>query len=136
MATIKPMLIRRSETNRIRTSSGEFLEYISWRENKDLAVGIGVHNSRFPRQGYIISKKVDEAVLLLKGKGAVVVIIGGKELRMDLEKDAVAFIPKNTPFYFDPSPKMEIFSATGPAWYPKQQQGLDYRRKQSGRMII
>lgn len=136
MAMMQPVLIRRSETNRIMTSSGEFLEYVSWRENKDLAVGIGIHNSRFPKQGYITSKKVDEAVLLLKGEGAIVACIDGKDVRMDLEKDAVGFIPRNTPFYFDPNPRMEIFSATGPAWYPKQQPGLDYRRKQSGRMIL
>ena len=128
----KPILIKRNETNRVKTSSGEFLEYISWKENKELAVGIGIHNSRFPKEGYIKSSKSNEAVLLLNGSGDLVT----ENDRFKLEKDAVCFIPKGTSFYFDPKPKIEIFSSTGPAWFPKQQKGLDYRRKTSGRIII
>jgi len=136
MEITKPMLIKREETNKIKTSSGEFLEYISWKQCKELAVGIGIHNKRFPHEGYIKSKKVNEMVLLLKGAGSIVVKEKNKEISLELEKDSIAFIPKNTEFYFDPKPTMEILSSTGPAWFPKQQTGLDYKRKESGRMIL
>jgi hypothetical protein len=132
----KPIIIRREETNRIATSSGEFLEYISWKQCKELGFGIGVHRSRFPKEGYIVSNKVNEIIFLLKGSGNIVVQKKGAEERLRLEKEAIAFIPKKTPFFFEPTPSMEILSATGPAWYPKQQSGLDYRRKESGRMIL
>ena len=132
----KPIMIKRDETNCVKTSSGEFLEYISWKENKDFAVGIGIHNKRFPEQGFLVSKKVDEAIILLKGKGSVIIQEDNKEKRFVLEKDAVIFIPRGTPFSFDPDPSMEIFSVTCPAWHPKQQTGLDYRRKESGRLIL
>src|SRR3989344_7691928 len=136
MELTKPLLIKRTDTNKIKTSSGEFLEYISWKQCKDLAVGIGVHNKRFPNEGYLVSKKVNEIVMLLKGKGSIVVNINNKEERLVLEPEAISFIPKNVPFYFDPDPSMEILSSTGPAWFPKQQSGLDYKRKESGRMIL
>ena len=136
MELTKPLLIKRTDTNKIKTSSGEFLEYISWKQCKDLAVGIGVHNKRFPNEGYLVSKKVNEIVMLLKGKGSIVVNINNKEERLVLEPEAIAFIPKNVPFYFDPDPSMEILSSTGPAWFPKQQSGLDYKRRESGRMIL
>ena len=136
MQITKPLKIKFDETNRVKTSSGEFLELISWKENKDLAVGIGIHKTRFPSQGYICSKKVDEIVLLLDGKGRVVVNLKGKNKAFELEKDAIIFIPKNSPFFFIPTPYIKILTATGPAWYPKQQSGLDYRRKESGRIIL
>lgn len=136
MELTKPMIIKRNETNKIATSSGEFLEYISWKQCKELAVGIGVHNCRFPKQGFLVSNKVNEMIWLLKGAGSIVVKQGTKEQKLLLEKDALVFIPKKIPFYFEPEPSMEILSATGPAWYPKQQKGLDYRRKESGRMIL
>jgi len=132
----KPLKIKKNETNRIKTSSGDFFEYISWKQCKDLAVGIGVHNCRFPQQGYLISKIVNEVIFLLNGSGDIVVKDGNQDKRFSLEKDAIIFIPKKTPFYFDPKPQMEIFSATGPGWFPKQQLGLDYSRKESGRMIL
>ena len=78
MELTKPLLIKRTDTNKIKTSSGEFLEYISWKQCKDLAVGIGVHNKRFPNEGYLVSKKVNEIVMLLKGKGSIVVNINNK----------------------------------------------------------
>lgn len=132
----KPLMIKRNETNRIKTSSGEFLEYISWKQCKELAVGIGIHTSRFPKEGYLMNKKVNEIIFLLKGKGNIVTKNGEQEKRFNLEPDAIVFIPQGTFFYFDPKPEMEIFSATGPGWFPKQQSGLDYRRKESGRMIL
>ncbi len=133
---MEPLLIRRNDTNKVITSSGEFLEFISWKESKDLAVGIGIHNKRFPEEGYLVSKKVDEIIILKKGAGSIVVSIDGKDKHLVLEEDAIAFIPKGTPFYFKPNPSMEIWSATGPAWHPKQQSGLDYKRKETGRMIL
>lgn len=83
-----------------------------------------------------MSKKSNEAVMLLKGAGSIIVKEGEKESAIRLKKGAVAFIPKGTEFCFSPSPSMEILSATGPAWYPKQQAGLDYRRKNGGKMIL
>src|SRR3989338_5365033 len=68
MELTKPLLIKRTDTNKIKTSSGEFLEYISWKKCKDLAIGVGVHNSRFPHEGYLVSKKVNEIVMLLNLK--------------------------------------------------------------------
>src|SRR3989344_9585939 len=132
----KPIMIRRNETNKVKTSSSEFLEYISWKQCKDLAVGIGIHNQRFPKEGFLVSKKVNEIIMLLNGSGSIVVNVNNKEERFVLEYEAIVFVPKNTPFYFDPNPSMEIFSSTGPAWFPKQQSGLDYRRKESGRLIL
>ena len=132
----KPILIKRNETNRVKTSSGEFLEYLSWKQNKELGVGIGIHQSRFPKEGFLINKKSDEVVVLLKGAGEVVIKEEDKEKKFILEKEAVMFIPKKTEFYFNPQPEMEILSTTSPAWKPKQQSGLDYRRKESGRMIL
>ena len=132
----KPIVIRRNETNKVTTSSGEFLEYISWKQCKELAVGIGVHNSRFPKQGFLVNNKVNEMIWLLRGAGSIIVKQGEEEQKLCLEKDTLVFIPKKTLFYFAPEPSMEILSATGPAWYPKQQTGLDYRRKESGRMIL
>ena len=132
----KPLMVKRKETNKVCTSSGEFLEYFSWRECKDLALGIGIHRKRFPATGYLVSKKVDEMVMLLKGKGSVIVKTKEGDQRFVLQKQSVVFIPKNHPFFFDPSPNMEILSATGPAWTPKQQTGLDYKRKDAGRMIL
>lgn len=129
-------MVKRKETNKVITSSGKFLEYFSWRECKDLAIGIGIHNKRFPATGYLMSKKVDEMVMLLKGKGSVVIKTKEGEERFTLQKQAIVFIPKNHAFFFDPSPVMEILSATGPAWHPKQQAGLDYKRKDAGRMIL
>ena len=143
----KPILIKRNETNRVKTSSGEFLEYLSWKQSKYLGVGVGIHKSRFPKEGFLINHKSDEVVVLLKGAGEVIIKeerIGGEcigkklnqENKFTLEKEAVMFIPKKTEFYFNPQPEMEILSATSPAWNPKQQSGLDYRRKESGRMIL
>jgi len=132
----KPMLIKREETNTVKTSSGEFLEYVSWRQCKQLGIGIGIHKKRFPKQGYLQNKKVEEIIMLLNGKGAIIVKEVDKEKRYNLSQHAVMFLPKNTLFCFLPEPEMEILSATGPAWYPKQQTGLDYRRKESGRIIL
>jgi len=132
----KPILIKRSETNRIKTSSGEFLEYLSWKQNKELGVGIGVHKSRFPKVGFLVNKKSDEIVVLLKGAGEIIIKGENSEKKFVLEKEAVMFIPKKTEFYFNPQPEMEILSATSPAWNPKQQSGLDYKRNESGRMIL
>jgi len=132
----KPLLIKRDDANIVKTSSGEFIEFISWKENKDLAVGIGIHKKRFPAEGYLISKKVDEIIILNKGSGSIIVRQKDQDQKFVLEKDAIMFIPKGTAFYFMPTPEMEIISATGPAWYPKQQSGLDYKRKETGRMIL
>ncbi len=74
--------------------------------------------------------------MLLSGKGEIVVKHEDRIERITLKEKAVLFIPKLTEFYFNPQPEMEIFSATGPAWNPRQQKGLDYRRKESGRMIL
>ena len=49
---LKPMLIKRDETNRVKTSSGEFLEYISWKQSKELGIGVGIHKTRFPKVGF------------------------------------------------------------------------------------
>jgi len=132
MEITKPILIKKDETNKVVTSSGEFLEYISWKQCRELGVGIAVHRSRFPASGILISKKVNEIVMLLEGSGSVVV--DGSEFV--LEKEAVMFIPKGSSFYFEPSGEMKILSMTGPAWFPRQQKGLDYRRKESGRLIL
>jgi hypothetical protein len=132
----KPILIKRNETNSVKTSSGEFLEYISWKQCKQLGVGIGIHKKRFPKQGYLQNKKVDEIIMLLSGKGSIIIKDNDKEKKYSLSQYAVMFIPKNCLFCFLPEPEMEILSATGPAWYPKQQSGLDYRRKEKGRIIL
>ncbi|GEM_PF-6703642 len=136
MKLTKPIKIKRDETNKVKTSSGEFLEYISWKECKELAFGIAIHEKRFPSQGYLLSKKVDEVIFLLSGSGRVVVKEENSDRKFSLELHSVMFIPKGTSFYFEPNPKMEIISATSPAWYPKQQKGLDYRRSESGRLIL
>lgn len=132
----KAILIQRNETNRIRTSSGEFLEFLSWKQNKNLGIGIGIHHQRFPKEGFLLSKKVDEAVILLEGKGSIIIHENNHEQRFILGPESVMFIPKNSAFCFSPEPSMEILSVTNPAWYPKQQSGLDYRRKESGRVIL
>ena len=132
MEITKPLLIKKDETNVVKTSSGSFSEYISWKQCKDLGVGIAVHKSRFPLEGFLVSKKVTEIVMLLEGAGSV--FVNGNEFK--LVREAVMFIPKGSEFYFVPSPEMKILSITGPAWYPRQQTGLDYRRKESGRMIL
>jgi len=75
---------------------------------------------------------VNEIVMLLEGSGSVVV----NDKEFVLEKEAIMFIPKGTSFFFEPISFMKILSATGPAWFPRQQDGLDYRRKESGRMIL
>ena len=132
----KPILIKKNQTNIVKTSSGKFKEYVSWKQSKDIGIGIATHKTRFPKDGYLKSLKVDECILLLDGNGRVIVKTNDEEQTFDLEKEAILFIPKNTMFYFEPLPKMKILSATGPAWYPRQQKGLDYRRKESGRMIL
>ena len=136
MEITNPVLIKREETNSVKTSSGEFLEYISWKQCKQLGLGIGIHKKRFPKDGYLQSKKVDEAVMLLNGKGSIIIKSGEREKKFPLCQHAIMFIPKMTLFCFSPEPEMEILSATGPAWFPKQQSGLDYRRKESGRIIL
>ena len=132
----KPLMIKKDEINKVKTSSGEFLEYISWKECKELAVGIGIHNSRFPQEGYLLSKKLNEIIFLLEGAGSIVIKENDQEKHFQLEPDAIVFIPKCTEFYFNPQPRIKILSATGPAWYPQQQKGLDYKRKSKGRMIL
>ena len=84
----------------------------------------------------MINHKSDEVIVLIKGAGEVVIKLDNSEKKFVLEREAVMFIPKKTEFYFDPQPEMEVLSATSPAWNPKQQTGLDYRRKESGRMIL
>ena len=59
-----------------------------------------------------------------------------KDKLQNIGHEIVGFIPKGIGFYFDPNPSMEILSSTGPAWYPKQQTGLDYKRKEAGRLIL
>ncbi len=55
MDLTKPLLIKKDETNRVTTSSGSFLEYVSWKQCKELGVGIGIHKTRFPKEGFLKS---------------------------------------------------------------------------------
>lgn len=74
---------------------------------------------RYPKEGFAVNTESEMIVLILEGS----VTIPGESKKLRLPEGSTVFVPKNTPYYWDPI-FVKLYIVSTPPWTPQQQRLL------------
>lgn len=74
-------------------------------------------SERYPKSGFAVNTESEMIVLITEG--SVTIPVGDK--KVSVRSGTTVFVPKNTPYFWNPT-KAKLYIVSTPPWTPEQQQ--------------